>query len=66
MATATKDETNTKLDTEEIELVLRRFASEREDSALNKLINGIFTETADQKLQHENSAKDPVEDKVED
>ena len=65
MSTTPVDEVSTSLEMDDVELVLRRFASEQGNDALNKLINSMFTETAAQKVAHETSAKDPVEDSKE-
>jgi hypothetical protein len=61
----TLEENGTNMEMDEVELTLRRFASTRNDSGLNKLINSIFTETAEQKAKHESDPKDPAEDKKE-
>lgn len=56
------DETSTPMDMDEVELVLRRFASKQNDTALIKLLNAMFTETAEQKIAHETSPMDKKED----
>lgn len=61
----TKDESSTPLEVDEIELVLRRFAAERNDSALTTLIQSMFTQSAADLIKHETSAKDPAEDSKE-
>ena len=50
---------------DDVELALRRFAAEDKNEALNKLISSMFTETAMQKIKHETSSKDAMEDKKE-
>lgn len=59
------DESSTPLEIDEIELVLRRYATETDDQALMTLIQSMFTETAKEKVAHETSSKDPSEDKTE-
>lgn len=51
------------LDVDEIELVLRRFATEQKDSALMSLIQSMFTQSATEKIKHEMSPMDMMEDK---
>lgn len=60
-----KEESSTKLGVDEVELVLRRFAMEKNDQPLTKLLNSMFTETAQQKADHENASEDASEDKKE-
>lgn len=50
---------------DDVELTLRRFASSTNDQALMKLLNSMFTETAEEKVKHEMSPTDPKEDKKE-
>lgn len=64
-ASTPADEVSTPLEMDDVELVLRRFASEQKNEALNKLISSMFTETAAQKVAHETSTKDPAEDSKE-
>lgn len=59
------DETSTDLDIDEIELALRRFASANNNQPLTKLLNSMFTGTAEDLIKHENSPSDPSEDKKE-
>ena len=60
-----KEEKSTNMEMDEVELTLRRYASKSSDSGLNKLLNSIFTETAEQKAKHESSPMDSSEDKKE-
>ena len=53
------------MESSEIELILRRFASSKKDAALAKLIDSIFPQTAEDLAAHENSPKDPAEDSKE-
>lgn len=50
---------------DDVELVLRRFASSTNDQSLIKLLNSMFTETAEQKVKHEMNPGDKKEDKKE-
>lgn len=59
------EESSTIMDIDEIELVLRRFASSKNDQPLTKLLNSMFTETAEEKVAHETSPSDKEEDKKE-
>lgn len=65
MAQESKDETSTSMDMDEIELTLRRHAMQTNDQPLTKLLNSMFTETAEDKAKHENSPGDSSEDKKE-
>lgn len=60
-----QEESSTNMEVDEIELTLRRFAAERNDQALMKLLSSIFTETAEEKVKHENAPGDTKEDKQE-
>lgn len=55
-------ESSTNLDVDEIELALRRFASSNNNQPLTKLLNSMFTETAEDLIAHENSSSDTSED----
>lgn len=65
MPQSSVDEQTTNMEVDEIELVLRRFASSKNDRALSTLLDSIFTETAEEKVKHENNPKDVSEDKTE-
>lgn len=52
------------MDMDEIELTLRRFAMSKEDRALTNLLNSMFP-SAEDKVKHETSTKDVMEDKKE-
>ena len=53
------------MESSEIELILRRFASSKKDAALAKLIDSIFPQTAKDLVAHETSPEDPTEDSKE-
>jgi len=53
------------MESSEIELILRRFASSKKDAALAKLIDSIFPQTAEDLVAHETSPEDPTEDSKE-
>ena len=57
-----EEETSTNLEIDEIELALRRFASSRNEQALTKLLNSMFTGTAEDLVKHENSPSDSSEE----
>jgi hypothetical protein len=59
------DEKSTNLCMDDVELVLRRFASSKKDAALTTLLDSMFTETAEQKVAHEKAPGDSMEDKKE-
>jgi len=59
------DEKSTNMEMDEVELTLRRFASKDNNPGLDKLLNSIFTETAEQKAKHESNPMDSKEDKKE-
>ena len=59
---SSKDEKSTNMEMDDIELVLRRFASEDNNSGLSRLLDSMFTESAQDKARHENSPKDSSED----
>jgi len=50
---------------DDVELTLRRFATEQKDEALMKLLSSMFTETAEQKVKHETAKGDKMEDSKE-
>jgi len=56
------DEKSTNMEMDDVELTLRRFASKDQNEGLSKLLDSMFTESAEAKAKHENSASDPAED----
>jgi len=60
--TKPSDETSTNMEMDEIELCLRRFASEDNNQGLSRLLDSMFTESAQDKARHENNPKDKMED----
>ena len=59
------EETSTNMELDEIELCLRRFASEDNNQGLSRLLDSMFTESAQDKARHENHPKDSMEDQKE-
>jgi len=57
-----EDEKSTNMEMDEVELCLRRFASEDNNQALSKLLDSMFKQSAMDLAKHENNPKDLAED----